>query len=45
MDKMQKWLAYNDLAWTDLLLSGPEEYAGETAILVKAITDNSTGQV
>ncbi len=31
------WLAYNDLAWTDSLITSPEECKEETEYFVRAI--------
>ena len=40
-----KWLAYNDLAWTDLIITSPEECREETEYFVKAIRDHSQIEV
>jgi len=45
MERRTKWLAYNDLAWTEHILSSPEEYAEETELLVNAIKEHSTNEV
>ena len=35
------WLAYNVLAWTDVIISPPDDLAEETQLLVKALNENS----
>lgn len=39
------WLAYNDLAWTDSLITSPEECKEETEYFVRAIRDHSRIEV
>jgi len=39
--KKIKWKAYNDLAWTELILSSPEDYIEETELYCKALIDHS----
>lgn len=41
MNKNKKWLSYTDLAWTELIISSPEEYREETELFCKTIIDNS----
>ena len=41
MNKNNKWLSYTDLAWTELIISSPEEYREETELFCKAIINNS----
>ena len=41
MNKANKWLSYTDLAWTELIISSPEEYREETKSFCKAIINNS----
>ncbi len=41
MKRINKWLSYNDLAWTELIISSPEEYRQESETLCKAIIDHS----
>ena len=41
MNKNKKWLSYNNLAWTELIISSPEEYREEYEILCRAIIDHS----
>jgi SAM-dependent methyltransferase len=36
-----KWKAYNELAWTELILCSPEDYIEETELYCKAIRENS----
>jgi SAM-dependent methyltransferase len=36
------WLAYNVLAWTDAIISPPDDLAIETELLVKALNENSS---
>ena len=37
-----KWLAYNDLAWTEKLLADPAEYEDEAAVYVKLLQESAT---
>lgn len=41
MSRNNKWLSYSDLAWTELIISSPEEYRKETESFCKAIINNS----
>lgn len=40
-----KWLAYNDLAWTEHIIAPPDEYAKETEPLINAIKEHSVNEV
>ena len=44
-DSKPKWLAYNDLAWTEPIIDPPDEYAEETGLLVNAIREHSASEV
>ena len=39
--KKNEWKAYNDLAWTELILCSPEDCVAETELYFKAIIDHS----
>ncbi|NNF97449.1 MAG: class I SAM-dependent methyltransferase [Halobacteria archaeon] len=39
--KTSKWLSYNDLAWTESIISSPDDYAEETEFYVNTIKENS----
>jgi SAM-dependent methyltransferase len=41
MNKNIKWLSYNNLAWTEPIISPPEEYHQEIETLSKTIINNS----
>jgi ubiquinone/menaquinone biosynthesis C-methylase UbiE len=41
MKKNKKWISYNDLAWTELIISSPQEYRKYTELYCKAIISNS----
>ena len=41
MNKNNKWLSYGDLAWTELIISSPEEYREETELFCKTIINSS----
>lgn len=41
MNKRVKWAAYNDLAWTELIVSSPEEYREETELYCKIMINHS----
>lgn len=43
--KQPTWLAYNDLAWTESIITSPTEYAQDTEYFVKIINDNSRIEV
>ena len=45
MKSKVNWLAYNDLAWTDQIISGPDDYSEETELLVKAIREHSSCKI
>ena len=45
MNRETKWLAYNELAWTEPILAPPDEYAEETELLVRAIEEHSKIEV
>jgi SAM-dependent methyltransferase len=45
MKSETSWLAYDALAWTDSIISPPDDYAEETELLVKALKENSTGEI
>ncbi len=45
MKNETNWLAYNDLAWTDQIISGPDDYAEETELLVKAIKEHASCEI
>ena len=45
MNRRTKWLAYNELAWTDHIIAPPDEYAKETEPLVNAIKEHSVNEV
>jgi len=45
MKNKTNWLAYNDLAWIDQIISGPDDYAEETEGLVQALLDHSSGEI
>lgn len=36
-----KWLAYDDLAWTESIVTSPGDYADETEFYIKLIKENS----
>ncbi len=36
-----KWIAYNDLAWTESVITSPGDYADETEFYIKLIKENS----
>ena len=38
---MTKWLVYNDLAWTESVVSSPEDYVEETELLINKINEHS----
>ena len=42
MNKNVNWLSYSDLAWTELIISSPEEYRDETELYSKTIITHST---
>lgn len=39
--KAENWLSYNELAWTEPILSPPEKMAGEVELYCRAIAENS----
>lgn len=39
------WLAYSDLAWVDQIISGSDDYAEETDLLVKTIMEHSSCEI
>ena len=39
--KKSKWRAYYDLAWTESIITAPEDYAEQTKLFVKVIKENS----
>jgi len=41
MKKNNKYLSYDDLAWTEAIITSPDEYRKEVEPLCKAILDNS----
>jgi len=41
MNRRTKWLAYNDLAWTEPIVAPPEEYTEETELFTKVIKEHS----
>ena len=41
MKKDKKWLSYNDLAWTELIISSPEDYQKDTELYCKIIKNHS----
>ena len=41
MNRRNKWLAYDELAWTEQIIAPPDEYAEETEFLVNAIKEHS----
>jgi SAM-dependent methyltransferase len=45
MTRRTKWLAYNDLAWTDHIIAPLDEYAKETEPLINAIKEHSVNEV
>jgi SAM-dependent methyltransferase len=45
MTRRNKWLAYNDLAWTEHIIAPPDEYAKETEPLINAIKEHSVNEV
>jgi ubiquinone/menaquinone biosynthesis C-methylase UbiE len=45
MKSETKWLAYDTLAWTDAIISPPEDYAEETELLIQALKKHSTGEI
>ena len=45
MNRRIKWLAYNDLAWTEPILAPPDKYAEETEPLINAIKEHSAKEV
>ena len=42
MNKNVNWLSYSDLAWTELIISSPDEYRDETESYSKTIINHST---
>ena len=40
-----EWLTYNELAWTDLMISGTYDVDEETELLVKTIMEYSSGDI
>ena len=42
MNKNNKCISYDDLAWTEAIITSPDEYRREVEPLCKAILDNST---
>ena len=42
MNKNKKWLSYNDLAWTELIITSPEACCEETELYSEIIINNST---
>ena len=45
MNPTTKWLAYDDLAWTEHIIAPPDEYAEETEPLVSTIKEHSVNEV
>jgi len=45
MENINKWLAYNELAWTEPIIAPPEEYAEETEQYIKVIKEHSKIEV
>jgi len=45
MNRRTKWLAYNDLAWTEPIVAPPEEYTEETELFTKVIKEHSKIEV
>jgi SAM-dependent methyltransferase len=45
MESKTSWLAYDALAWTESIISPPNDYTEETTLLVKALKENSTGEI
>jgi hypothetical protein len=45
MKSMTKWLAYGELAWTEHILTPPDEYGEETEPLINAINEHSVTEV
>ena len=45
MTRRSKWLAYNDLAWTEHIIAPPDEYAKETEPLINAIKEHSVNEI
>ena len=45
MNRRNKWLAYDELAWTEQIIAPPDEYAEETEFLVNAIKEHSKVKV
>lgn len=41
MKNSTKWLAYNELAWTEHIIAPPDDYAEETEPLINAIKEYS----
>ena len=39
--KTTTWRVYSDLAWTESIISSPEEYGEDTELLCKAINEHS----
>ena len=45
MKNRTKWRAYSDLAWTEHIITPPDEYMEETELLVNAIKEHSVNEV
>ena len=41
MNRRNKWLAYDEIAWTEQIIAPPNEYAEETEFLVNAIEEHA----
>ena len=45
MNRTNKWLAYDELAWTEPIIAPPDDYAEETEPLINAIKEHSASKV
>ena len=45
MSSRNKWLAYDELAWTEHIIGPPDDYAEETELLVSNIKQYSKIEV
>ena len=41
MEKNRNWLSYNDLVWTEVVISSPEEYREEIELFCNTIKNSS----
>ncbi|XUW99779.1 MAG: class I SAM-dependent methyltransferase [Dehalogenimonas sp.] len=43
-DRKSKWLAYDELAWTEHIIASPDDYAEETEPLINAVKEYSLNE-